>query len=253
VIETVLPTDVVAVEAFGDPAEARTLPEEGALVAGAVEKRRREFTTGRWVAHQAIRRLGVRPGPLLSGERGEPLWPDGVVGSITHCDGYRATAVGRAAQWLGVGIDAEPNGPLPEGVLAAIGRPEERARTALLLRATPAVRWDRLLFSAKEAVYKALYPATGQPLDFEDATVSFQRPVTFARPAAAEDPVGLDGRAGTFTARILAAGPAAPALPAVVQGRWVCRNGLLVTTAAVPRTATGTGETFHRATSASSA
>jgi 4'-phosphopantetheinyl transferase EntD len=214
VIEEILPATVACVEAFSDPPGAELFPQEAAIVARAVEKRRREFTTGRHCARIALGRLGVTPGPILTGERGAPRWPPGIVGSITHCDGYRAAAAARVGDVTALGLDAEPNAPVPGGVLDKISLPAERARLAVLAPAgrTPwPVAFDRLLFSAKESVYKAWFPLTGRWLGFEDADVTI-------------DPNG------TFTARLLTA--AQP--PAIFAGRWLATDRLVVTAIAVP-------------------
>src|SRR5690242_4153856 len=93
VIEQLLPAGVAAAEEFQDRLDAALFPAEAAQIQGAVEARRREFATGRHCARQALAALGVPATPLLSGGHREPLWPAGVVGSITHCTGYRAAAV----------------------------------------------------------------------------------------------------------------------------------------------------------------
>ena len=72
------------------------------------------------------------PVPILKGDKGEPCWPDGVVGSLTHCTGYRGAVVGRSAAVRSVGIDAEPHDVLPDGVLDAITLDEERHEIAAL-------------------------------------------------------------------------------------------------------------------------
>ena len=110
-IEEILPDGAIAVEARDDSADAALFPEEEALLASAIEKRRREFATGRMCAHSALQQLGYPAGAILRGSRGEPLWPEGVVGSITHCDGYRAAAVARSQEIVTLGIDAEPTPP----------------------------------------------------------------------------------------------------------------------------------------------
>lgn len=215
-IDELLPAAVAAIEAFEDADETGLLPGEEAAVGRAVEKRRREFATGRACARGALARLGLPAAPIPSGERGEPLWPDGVVGSITHCDGYRAGAVARSAELLTIGIDAEPNLPLPDGVLGDVARAEERPRLAELSISRPEIHWDRLLFSAKESVYKAWFPLARRWLGFEDATLS------------------IDPAAGTFAARLLVEGPTvAGGRLRGFEGRWLARDGLVLTAIAV--------------------
>ncbi|MFF2026755.1 4'-phosphopantetheinyl transferase [Streptomyces sp. NPDC058171] len=217
----VLPSRVVVAERFTDPSDVYLFPEEEAVIARAVDKRRREFSTGRYCARQALAGLGVDAVPLLPGERGAPGWPPGVVGSLTHCEGYRAAAVARDHELVSLGIDAEPHGPLPEGVLGSIALPAEEGTLAGLGRERPDVHWDRLLFSAKESVYKTWFPLTGEWLGFEEAELSF----------APDEPGGpSDSVGGTFRARLLKTGrdPRGRALTGF-DGRWVVTRGLVVT------------------------
>jgi 4'-phosphopantetheinyl transferase EntD len=218
VIEELLPPPVAAVEAFEDLPGAELFPEEQAVIGRAVEKRRREFTTARACARAALARLGQPPVAILPGERGAPGWPPGIVGSITHCAGYRAAAVAPAAAVLAIGLDAEPDGPLPDGVLGAVSLPAERDRLAGLARSAPGPNWDRMLFCAKETVYKAWFPLTGRWLGFEEADIT------------------LDPAAGTFTARLLVAGPEVDGRELTAfEGRWLARRGLIVTAICVAR------------------
>ena len=172
VIEEILPAGVACAEAFTDRLDVALFPEEEALIAKAVVKRRREFTTGRDCARTALAALGVPPAPILPGERGAPQWPQGYAGSITHCAGYRAAAVASTREVLAIGVDAEPDEVLPDGVLDHVTLPGERARLRDLAAAAPGTSWDRLLFSAKESVYKAWFPATRQWLGFEGADIT---------------------------------------------------------------------------------
>jgi 4'-phosphopantetheinyl transferase EntD len=217
VIAEILPPPVAAVEAFEDPPGATLFPEEEAAMARAVPRRRGEFAAGRACARAALAQLGLPAAPILPGPRGAPQWPPGVVGTITHCDGYRASAVAHARDVLTLGLDAEPDGPLPGGVLDAVSLAEERDRLPGLAAAAPHVPWDRLLFCAKEAVYKAWFPLAGRWLGFEEAAITF-----------APD-------AGTFTARLLVPGPAVGGRPLDgFSGRWLARGGLLLAAIAVP-------------------
>ncbi len=215
-ITDILPEAVSAVDTFADH-EVELFPEEEELVAKAVDKRRKEFTTGRHCARTALGRLGIAPVPLLPGSRREPTWPDGIVGSITHCKGYRAAAVGRTGEVWTIGIDAEPNEPTPEGVLGAIALPPELAMLAELGATGDKVSWDRLLFSAKESVYKAWYPLARTWLGFEDAELT------------------INPDDGTFAARILIEPPVVDGVPLDgFTGRWLAREGFVVTAIAVP-------------------
>jgi 4'-phosphopantetheinyl transferase EntD len=161
VIERLLPAVIATADTRAE-LDVELFPEEARVVGRAVDKRRREFVTGRACARLALGHLGIAPTPIANGARGEPLWPSGVVGSITHCTGYRACAVARTTEVRSLGIDAEVDAPLPVGIFEQIASSRERA----LAGAAAGANLDRLIFSAKEAVYKAWYPITRQRLGF---------------------------------------------------------------------------------------
>jgi 4'-phosphopantetheinyl transferase EntD len=216
-LEQILPREVAVVETFSDDPAATLFPGERAAIAKAVAKRRTEFATARACARAALARLGEPPAPILRGPRGAPQWPAGVTGSITHCDGYRAAAVARTSETHALGLDAEPNETLPEGVPEIIALMEEREQIAGLTAAEPGVCWDRLLFCAKESVYKAWFPLTQRWLDFKSAHVT------------------INPRNGTFRALLLVPGPVVDGVPlSVMHGRWLAARGLLVTAIVVP-------------------
>ncbi|HEV7761622.1 MAG TPA: 4'-phosphopantetheinyl transferase superfamily protein [Acidimicrobiales bacterium] len=219
-----LQSPVVWCETTGDPPEAALFPPEERLVARAVDKRRRELTTGRHCARQALVQLGIAPGPILSGPAGEPLWPAGIVGSITHCAGFRAAAVARSTDVATVGIDAEPHEPLPEGVLEVVALSAERIRLDRLARHDGAVHWDRVLFCAKEAVYKAWYPHAQRMLDFDEAHIALHPGADNAADNAADD-----ATAGTLHAELLVDGPTVDGRQLHgLAGRWAICDGLVV-------------------------
>ncbi|MDQ1014850.1 4'-phosphopantetheinyl transferase family protein [Streptomyces afghaniensis] len=222
-IEELLPQTVVTVEAYGDEgADAPLFPEEAALLTRAVAKRRREFTVVRSCARRAMEKLGVPPQPILPGERGAPGWPAGLAGSMTHCDGYCAAALVRATDLASLGIDAEVHGPLPEGVLPVVSLPAEAERLRRLAAQRPDVHWDRLLFSAKESVYKAWFPLTGKWLDFTEADIELSA-----------DPG--DRPRGTFRATLLVPGPrVGDRRLDHFDGQWTTDHGLVATAIAVP-------------------
>ncbi|MQY14103.1 4'-phosphopantetheinyl transferase Svp [Streptomyces sp. RB5] len=213
----IVPACVATVETTSEPADAPLHPAEAALVAHAVTKRRLEFASVRWCARQAMARLGLAPGPVLPGHRGVPQWAPGVVGSMTHCAGYRAAALAYGDDLAALGIDAEPNAPLPDGLLESIALPQELRWVRALTRTRPEVCWDRLLFSIKEAVYKTWFPLTGHELDFHDALVA------------------VDPATGAFRAALLPDRATLPAgAPRGFAGRWAAAGGLVVSATWVP-------------------
>jgi 4'-phosphopantetheinyl transferase EntD len=213
VIERLVPASVATASTRADLDPVELFPAEVRSLGRAVEKRRHEFLTGRACARRALAQLGLAPVAIPNGERGEPRWPTGVVGSITHCRGYRGCAVARAGELRSVGIDAEVDEPLPDGVLesVAFGRELE------LVAATGAdVCLDRLLFSAKEAIYKAWFPLARRWLGFEDVELT------------------IDVGAGTFAAELLVPGPVVDASRLTrFEGRWCAEDGVLATAVVV--------------------
>lgn len=220
-IESILPNGVVAAELFADPPGLEPHPLEAHLVAKAVDKRKREFSSARHCARLAMGKLGVDPAPIMRGSSGAPQWPRGVVGSLTHCDGYRGAVVAYSMQVRSVGIDAEPHDALPDGVLDAVSLETERTWLRTASDDTD-VHWDRLLFCAKEATYKAWEPLTGRWLGFEDAHITFER-------------TGSGGDvSGTFHSRLLVSGETNEGPPLTsFDGRWLVADGLIVTAIAV--------------------
>ena len=216
-IEKILPAEAACAEAFCDRVDVALFPEEEALVNGAVDKRRREFGTARSCARQALAALGMPPVAIARGERGSPRWPPGIVGSITHCAGYRAAAVARTRDVLTIGLDAEPDDALPAGVLGIVALPGECARLRDLTAAAPDTSWDRLLFSAKEATYKAWFPLARRWLGFEDADIT------------------INAADGTFQVRLLVEGPVIAGSPlAGFSGRWLAQDGRILTAITAP-------------------
>jgi 4'-phosphopantetheinyl transferase EntD len=214
-ISDILWPGVAAAERYDDNHAGALFPEEERAIRAAAPSRRAEFVSGRICARAAMRKLGLDPAALPQGAGREPVWPPGLVGSITHCRGYRAAAVARSDGYLGVGIDAEPNETLPPGVLNTVASPEERRW--LETQDDQAIHWDRVLFSAKESVYKAWFPLARRWLGFEDAVLR------------------IDLKAGRFEARLRAPGPMLnTGALTEISGRICVTNGLVLTAAAIP-------------------
>ncbi|PZQ51492.1 MAG: phosphopantetheinyl transferase [Rhodovulum sulfidophilum] len=187
---------------------------EHAATRGMIERRRREFTGGRLAARAAMAALGVAPGAVPMGRDRAPVWPGGVLGSITHSAAVCAAAVARRGAVLAIGIDVEADRPLPPALVAVCCGPAERD----WLERQPAAERGRLamlIFSAKESAYKCQYPLSGALLGYHDLEI-------------------LPDRArGGFTARFgIAAGPFAPGFR--LGGRFGFAAGQVVTVATLP-------------------
>jgi len=147
--------------------ETALLPEETPALASSVPKVRRASGAARIVARQLLKRLGQPECALPRGSGGAPTWPAGVVGSLAHDTRVAVAAVGRCADVGAIGIDVEPAESLPPELLELVATPQER------LRIDDDPYQGRLLFVAKEAVYKAVYPLDQRFLDHHDVQINF--------------------------------------------------------------------------------
>ncbi|MCF4123374.1 4'-phosphopantetheinyl transferase superfamily protein [Antribacter sp. KLBMP9083] len=192
-------------------------PSEAAYLARAVESRRQQFTSVRACARTVLAQMGINRPPMVPGMAGRPPWPPGVVGSMTHTDGFCAAAASSSLDARSIGIDAEPIEPLPDGVLALVALPSELTHLRVLAAGRVSTAWDRLLFSAKESVYKAWYPVVGSWLEFEDIRLRFDL-------------------AGTFSAELVNRrhGSDETDLVSAMQGRWLSTRAHVVTGVFVP-------------------
>ena len=108
---------------------------------------------------------------MVPGRHGEPVWPDGMVGSMTHCAKYCAAAVGSSRDVTAIGIDAEPNRPLTRDVRSIVASSEEVVNIQDMSKLNPTISFDRLLFCVKECVYKVWHPLHKSWLNFKDVSV----------------------------------------------------------------------------------
>ena len=173
--------------------------EEASVVANAVPKRVGEFAAGRLCARRALAELGIANFALKAAGDRQPIWPEGIVGSITHTEGMYAAVVAKRTLLRAIGVDTEAAGSVkPElwpRILVAVeldwlASLERRARAAAAT----------LIFCAKEAAYKCQYPLTGERLSFSDLEVtvaewghgrgalqvSATRPIALFRPTAGD-------------------------------------------------------------------
>ena len=160
-------------------------PSEAEFIATASPRRQQEYAGARWCAREALKELGVEPTAILNDSSGSPQWPEGIVGSLTHCRGYQAAALTWSQEITALGLDAEPAQPLPPGVLTRISSTTERAVVASLGENEENIPWDRLLFCVKESIFKAWYPLMRSGLGFFDVEVrlfpTFTAEITFRR------------------------------------------------------------------------
>lgn len=166
-LETLFGPEVGAAERR-EPGDAAQLhPEEARCVAKAIAKRVGEFAAGRLCARQALLHLDIADFPLLASDDRRPLWPAGVVGSITHTPGYYAAVAARSARHSAIGIDAERVGRVGPHLWPKIC---SAAETSWLesLPELQQMQFGALVFSAKEAFYKCQFGLTESWVGFHD-------------------------------------------------------------------------------------
>lgn len=169
-VADLFPAEVVVSACTDGAAPPPLFPQESDAVARAIERRRNEFALGRACARAALARLGWPAGPILVDDRRAPVWPAGVVGSITHCRGLVAAAVCRQGAILGLGLDAEPLESVEPEVARMVWSPAERRRAVEAMDLDELIA-AKLVFSAKEVVHKCIGPLTGEMLDFLDVEI----------------------------------------------------------------------------------
>lgn len=171
-LKHILPDGVFSAECRKPVTTDQLFAEERMQIAHAVHKRQLEYSTVRWCARQALKRMHHAPVAVLNNHQHAPCWPAGLVGSMTHCDNYYAAALAWQTDYKAIGIDAEPHKPLPVGVLRRVSSEIEQGMLAQLIKNNPHIYWDTLLFSIKESIFKAWFPLTSQWLDFQQAAVT---------------------------------------------------------------------------------
>lgn len=153
------------------------LDAERAGLEDAAPARLLEFAAGRHCAREALRALGYEPVAVPRGGSREPLWPPGITGSISHASGYCGAVVARASTCGGLGFDVEEWGRMRPALWRRIATPAEREW--LRARGDEGERWATVLFSAKEAFYKAQYPRSATFLGFQAAAFHATGPGRF--------------------------------------------------------------------------
>ena len=152
------------------PAEAAFLPT------AAVESRRREFAAGRACAAEAIKALGLPVQPIGTAPDRSPVWPEGVVGSISHSRSIAgATVALRSSGIRAIGLDIEELLPLDEELYPEICVEEERAWLATHPSSERGLL-AKAIFCAKEAAYKCQYPLSRRILEFAALRVELDLP-----------------------------------------------------------------------------
>ena len=198
----------------------KLLPEERTLVARAAPSRQHEFATGRVCAREVLARVGIADFPILRNDDRTPVWPDGIVGSISHTRDVCVVALAKRGDVLSIGIDVEGEESL-EPDLWPIICTEAELQWLATRAPTERGRLAKALFSAKECTYKCLYPVMRIPLEFDDVEID------------------LDLESRRFHATLDASAKLHPLMATALTGTVLCWKRWILTGATLRRAAAG--------------
>lgn len=210
-LQQLLPAEVLLAVASPQMWDEALHPQELPFARDMNDKRRREFQAGRACARRVLAQLGYPEQALAVGAHRQPLWPQGVVGSITHCGDFCAAVGAPSTQFAGLGIDVEEDSALDESLLDVVCTPRERQAVTGL--ASP-LHQAKAVFSIKESLFKAHFPLLQRWIDFLDVELS------------------LDAQNQRFEAR--GAYEGAPFVAGSVSGRFGRVDGLIFSVVALP-------------------
>jgi 4'-phosphopantetheinyl transferase EntD len=210
-VSDLFPPGAVAAELCGPGDPLLLLPEEAAFLGAAVPKRAREFAAGRLCARRALAEFGFDDFPVRVADDRRPIWPDSMVGSITHTAGYCAAVVAERRSARALGLDSEVVGDVNEEIWPSICAPVETA----WIESLPISERDAavtLIFSAKEAFYKCQYSVVRERLGFHDVSVV---------------PAAWGASPGGFEIRALRSIGMSARTTLPMQGRYLFREGFV--------------------------
>lgn len=167
-VSSLFTDDVLIAEAIPEVRRSDIYEEEWNCVANAVAKRQAEFCAVRICARKILARLGIDNYPLLPNRDRSPRWPDGIIGSISHTQGYCAVVAARSGSLVGLGLDVEQGDPLKPELIHLVCTERER-RWLDAQSEGERYRLAKLIFCAKESAYKCQYTITKTFVDFRQA------------------------------------------------------------------------------------
>lgn len=167
-LKQLYPAAVAVTTATPEMWSTPVLPEEEIYIKQSVEKRRREFRAGRHCAHLALSTLGMEIQPVTITAARLPNWPDGVIGSISHCRDACVAVASKDPCHIGIGIDIEPTGMLNPGVAERV-----MSKRELSFFSDHPELPDKLAFCAKECLFKCYNPIIGRYFGLKSVELTF--------------------------------------------------------------------------------
>ena len=171
ILESLFPKFVVTEETNLNASLGNIYPEEEIFIQNVAPKRKIDFVAGRVCARKALSRLGIDKFPIIMSKDRSPIWPEHVVGTISHTQGYCGAAVALKSSTKSVGLDIECVDRLNNKCWYLICTDQEHQ----WIKSLPKIRQNilaALIFSAKECFYKCQYPVSQKWAGFHDAVIS---------------------------------------------------------------------------------
>lgn len=172
-IATLFPEKVITVEADPEMIQGSLFPEESTFICNAITKRRKEFIAGRICARRALEKFGTKNFPLLMGSDRAPVWPSGIVGSISHTHRYCGVVIAQKTEIKSLGLDVEYFRFLERNFWKEICTQQELSWINSL-SLNDQEKHFFLIFCAKECFYKCQYTISRQWLNFHDVEISVE-------------------------------------------------------------------------------
>ncbi len=229
-LQGLFPGGVIVAEMQGPGDPALLHPDEAQFLGKSVPKRIREFSAGRVCARLAMASCGILDFALRVAPDRQPVWPNSLVGSISHTANLCVAAVAPKDRFIGVGIDCEVVDHVSADIRPTICTARELAWLEAAPPSTQAAA-AALIFSAKEAFYKCQYPLTGEWLDFQDLDLELHLELT-----------GESAGAG-FVVRATRPLAIQEFIPHVMTGRYLFHDGFVTTAVCFPRLSDGVAAT----------
>ena len=170
-VQQLFPDKIICLEADPELMKGELLPEESKIVEGAINWRVREFRAGRILVREALLQKGIHGFPLINDDNRVPVWPKGIIGSITHTKNYCAVAIGSSKEFKGIGVDAEIISRVKPELWDKICTPIELNALNQCDNETAKIN-SALIFSAKESFYKCQYALTKTFIGFHDVEIA---------------------------------------------------------------------------------
>lgn len=150
--------------------------DEQKLLSKFSTKRKNEFTCGRIIAKDLLELIGIRNFPVLRGRLGEPIWPEEVAGSISHCDDKCFVAISRKKYFTSIGVDIDSVEDLPIHLIDSVCTASEKQWIRSMQCQGTICPYTKMIFSAKESAYKCIFPFVQNYIDFIEVEITFGIP-----------------------------------------------------------------------------